>query len=45
MELRSDLNSKGKMSRFIHFVSSFGAFYKNWAGCGGLSDCEEYVVI
>jgi len=29
------------MSRFTHFVSSFCAFHKNWAGCGGLSDCEE----
>ena len=38
-----NLNSKGKMSRFTHFVSSFGAFHKNWAGCGGLSDCEELV--
>ena len=31
------------MSRFTHFVSSFGAFHKNWTGCGGLSDCEELV--
>ena len=45
MESFSDLNSKGKKSNFTHFVSSFDTFHKNLEGCGGLSECEEYVVI